>query len=856
MKRIISLLICFLLAVPMLVFPASAAGASNIYVSTEGSDKASGTLDAPLKTVSAAKEKAKNLSGNVTVYFRKGTYSFDDTVNFTSEDKANVTYKAYNGEKVVFTAGTPYTGFEECTVNGVKAFRKNVGKDADIRTLFNEETTFKITRYPENGYLYPAKIENDYCQNTPEEIEEDDGFLSYTAMTVNPGEMPDFRNPDSVVVRILHWWKDELLPVKSYNAETGFMEFTKSTSKSIRLIDKFFLENAFEALNETHEWYFDKADGMLYYIPEEGETPDTLTLWGGSLETLIRVSEVDGISFENIVFRGNGYTITEGRDQSSQAASDAKSCLSYDHAHNFTVKNCEFRDLASCAVRIGSAVTDAAVDSCVFENIGAQAVYIRGENVEVDSPEVTKNITVNNNIVSGYGRVFFNAVGILVIHANSVSVTHNEIHDGYYTAISVGWSWGYDYSVTYNNKICDNLIYNIGQGWLSDMGGIYTLGIQTGTVISGNVIHNVAADPDEGGYGGWGIYLDEGSSGILVEKNLAFACGSDCYHLHYGKDNMVRNNIFALSADSQIHAVSRGEGHKTADFIGNIVLTDKNTPAFSYLTTAEEFHADGNIVWDLSKGDKMYTDGKTLFSMSMPISTAEKKGLLNNCIFTDPMFTDPQNFDFTFSDGGETVAEYGFEAWDYSNAGTLRDSIIGLDRAGGQTGYNDEAKAQTLNPADTRINPTFWLFVVAVLLGAAVLILAIIAAKKASMPAKLVFLAVPVASAAICPWLYSVFVHWNPAMYAILLTVFILLSGLVLLYAKKRDSKKAAFLTYLIPTVIFAVLFMGVVMLLNNALRIGEPPSILSGYIVAGAFYIVSFVFVLKGQVQRNHKEP
>lgn len=847
MKKFISILICVLITVPLFAFPAFAAE-NELYVSPEGSDEASGTIDAPLATVSAAKEKAKSLSGNVTVYFREGAYTFDDTVEFTAEDKANVTYKAYDGEKVVFTAGTPYTGFEECTVNGVKAFKKNVGTDADIRTLFNEETTLKITRWPENGYLYPAGIENDYCQNTPEEIKENDIFLAYTAMTVDPADMPEMKNPDSVVVRMLHWWKDELLPVKSYDAKTGLMEFTKSTSMIIRENDRFFLENVFEALNATHEWYFDKADGTLYYIPDEGENPDTLTLWGGSLETLIRVSGVDGISFENIVFRGNGYTITEGRDQSSQAAFDAKPCLSYDSAHNFTVKNCEFRDLASCAVFIGTAVTDALVENCVFESVGAQAVFIHGSNVEVDSPDVTKNITVNNNIISGYGRVFYNAVGILVIHANSVNVTHNEIHDGYYTAISVGWSWGYGYSVTYNNQICDNLIYNIGQGWLSDMGGIYTLGIQNGTVLSGNVIHNVAADPDEGGYGGWGIYLDEGSSGILVEKNLAFACGSDCYHLHYGENNIVRNNIFALSADSQIHAVSRGEGHKTADFIGNIVLTDQNTPAFSYLTTAEEFHADGNIIWDLSSGDKTYTDVKSLSSRCMAVSAAEKKGLLNNCIFVDPLFTDPQNFDFTFSDGGKAASEYGFEAWDLSDAGTLKNSVIGLDRAGGQTAYNAEAKAQTLHPADARVNPAGVLLIVAVVLGAAALILAVIAAKKAVMPAKLVFIAVPVITAAICVWTYSVFVHWDPATYAVLLAVLVLLSGLVSLFAKKRESKKAAFLAYLIPAVIFSAIFMVTVLLLNNVLRIGEPTAIMSGFVAAGAFYIASFLFVLKSQ--------
>lgn len=704
MKKFLSILsiIALILTCGAIGFPVFAAKGSenkDIYVSPNGDDSAEGTFESPLATIGAAKEKAKAAADGVTVYFREGTYTFNETVNFTADDKANVTYKSYNGEKVIFTAGTPYTGFEKCTVNGVEAFRKNVGCDADISTLFNGETTLKITRYPENGYLYPKGVDDKYCQNTKEQIKDGGSFLAYTAMTVNPKDMPDFKNPDSVVVRMLHWWKDELLPVKSYDSRTGLMEFTRASSMTVRTEDRFFLENVFEALNEVHEWYFDKAEGMLYYIPEKGENPESLTLWGGSLETLIKVSGVNGISFENIVFRGNGYTVNPGRDLSSQAAYDAKPCLFYENTHDFTVKNCEFLDLASCAVFMGSVVTDAVVDSCIFENIGAQAVYIRGENVEVDSPRVTKNIQINNNIISGYGKIFFNAVGILVIHANSVDITHNEIHDGYYTAISVGWVWGYDYTVTYNNKICDNLIYNIGQGWLSDMGGIYTLGNQPGTVISGNVIHNVAADPDEGGYGGWGIYLDEGSAYILVENNLAYCCGSDSYHLHYGSYNTVRNNIFALSGESQVRvasapkrSVAKDGGKKTADFTNNILLTNNKVQTFSYLQNDECYYESNNIFWDISNGDKIFVGKDANIKKGLRIETAERKGMINNPIVADPLFKDAANYDFVLSDDSPAI-NAGFKKWDYSKAGTLKNTTVGLDTAGGETTYNAEAKA-------------------------------------------------------------------------------------------------------------------------------------------------------------------
>ena len=692
-KAVSFLLIIMMTAVSMMSINAYAAEQA-IYVAPDGSAAAAGTVDAPLKTLQGAKEKAKGLTGPVTVYFRAGSYTLNETVEFDGADKADVTYKAYDGERVVFTAGTPYTGFEESTVNGVRAFKKEVG-DADFNVLFSAERALTRPRYPENGYLTVKSVSQDDIIN-PEVTE--NVHHGFTAMTADPQQTPVFRNASDVLIRILHYWKDEMVTIRAYDARTGRLEFSRPTSMEVRENDRFFFENVFEALNEPGEWYLDKAEGTLWYIPFEGESAETLTLWGSDTETMLRAENVSGLTFENIVFRGNGFNIPRNnaeRDLSSQAAYDATPCLSFENAENITVKNCDFRDIAACAVYFGSGVRDAAVDSCCFEHIGAQAVFIRGKNVPVDDPQVTKDIRIANNHVSGYGREFFNAVGILVIHANSVEVANNEIHDGYYTAISCGWSWGYNYSVTYNNRICDNLIYNIGQGWLSDMGGIYMLGVQTGTVLSGNVIHNVAADPGQGGYGGWGVYLDEGSSNITVEKNLVYACGSDAYHLHYGADNTVRNNIFALSSDSVIRVVSRFEDHKTADFTGNILRTDEKTPVFSHMTDPAAFTATGNLFWDLSNGDKVYALQTGDSTKAMSVATAQRKGYLGDNLIADPLFRDPAGFDFTLEEGSP-AAEIGFEAWDYANAGTVPGTTVGLSLPGGQTPYNANSAAQPL----------------------------------------------------------------------------------------------------------------------------------------------------------------
>ncbi len=690
MKKLLSLFLSAVLLFPLSVcFSAFAAG-NEIFVAPNGSDSNDGSFSSPLATLDAAKELAKT-TGADTVYFREGSYTMHDTVRFDQTDRPNVTYKAYNGERVTFTAGVPYTGFEPCTVNGVQALRKFVGKQADFNILFNAETTLPRTRYPESGYLMIHDVDDRYCINP--DLQVDANFhKGYTVLIADKNDIPAMQNIGDVVVRVLHFWKDEMLRVKSYDPATGVLEFTKPSAMTFHENERYFLENVFEALDTPGEWYLDKPNGLLYYIPLPGETADSVTLWGGETETLLSIDGVDGIRFEQIVFRGNGFNIPEGRDF-SQAAYNAPGCIVCENAKGFALQNCEFRDIAACAVFLGENVQESSVDSCLFCNIGAQAVYIRGQNVPVDDPMVTKNITVRNNLINGYGRVFFNAVGVLIIHANSVDVLHNEIHDGYYTAISVGWSWGYGYSVTYNNKICDNLIYDIGQGWLSDMGGIYTLGIQPGTVLSGNCIHNVAADPGEGGYGGWGIYPDEGSSQMLIEKNLVFACGNDSYHLHYGENNTVRNNIFALSGESQVRVVSRVEGKLTARFTDNILLTDGKAATFSHMEGKDLFEAKHNYFWDLTNGDEVYVNRNGDTNKCMTVRRAERQGWLEDSVVVDPKFHDAANFDFSF-EPDSPVLQQGFEAWDYNNAGTLPDTTIGLDHAGGQTPYNAGAAKQ------------------------------------------------------------------------------------------------------------------------------------------------------------------
>jgi len=87
-----------------------------------------------------------------------------------------------------------------------------------------------------------------------------------------------------------------------------------------------------------------------------------------------------------------------------------------------------------------------------------------------------------------------------------------------------------------------NHIHHIGEGYLSDMGCVYTLGHQPGSVVK----NNFCTDVQSFNYGGWAYYTDEGSRDELFENNIGARTKCAGHHQHYGTDNTLRNNVHRI----------------------------------------------------------------------------------------------------------------------------------------------------------------------------------------------------------------------------------------------------------------------------------------------------------------------
>jgi len=238
--------------------------------------------------------------------------------------------------------------------------------------------------------------------------------------------------------------------------------------------------------------------------------------------------------------------------------------------------------------------------------------------------------------------------------------THNHIHDFYYSGFSIGWTWGYGKALATGNLVEFNHVHHIGVRSdgdgpiLSDMGGIYTLGNQTGTIIRNNLWHDIAGLR----YGGWGIYFDEGTTGILAENNVVYRTTHGGFHQHYGKDNIVRNNIFAFARDHQIQA-TRPEPHTRFTFEGNIVYwREGQTMAGNF----SDFHFvfDRNLYWREGGGDIKFGN--------LTLEQWREKGMDKNSQIADPLFADVRQDDFTLKPDSPAL-KMGFKPIDLKGVG-------------------------------------------------------------------------------------------------------------------------------------------------------------------------------------------
>lgn len=667
------------------------------------------TPQAALETIRAA--KAKGSAEAWTVRVKPGVYALDRTLTFTPADsgtpQAPVTWIGEAG--ALLTGGAPLTGW---TDTGRGWWRAPAPRGSDGQLVYFEQLWVNGRR-ADRARLpnrCPEKLTAEYFNIAKPSIAPDKAvkgrFVEHATVTNGVdllAQVPADEMPYAQMC-VVHKWSFARRILRGFDGKTGEVT-TWSPSPwhgwqnwNTRETLVWF-ENVRSAFDAPGEWFYDVKAGEILYRPRAGETMATLQAIAPSAK-LSRLVEFKGdpdkdayvhdVAFRGLTFACSDATPTSDRairaehpevtfagggrgpteSWQHQAASGSDGLFTLAGARRIRWTDCTVRNTGNYAFRFNDGCTSNRIEKCLLEDLGAGGVWMgsgtgyvaKGEKLyrrvirKLAPRSVAFNVIDNCTIRQG-GRFNPEGTGVAYTHVSDSKVLHCDIHDMFYTGVSVGWTWGFWGSVAQRNEIAFNKIYDLGKGIMSDMGGVYTLGTSYGTTVHDNVVHDVWAYS----YGGWALYTDEGSEGITMERNLCWNTTDGGFHQHYGAGCVIRNNIFAWNRKLGAVRMARQVVQDipcTLNFVNNIVLV-REGPLVGRGPRGVGGVWANNLWWDVSGRPDL--DG--LDWAAWAACGKETGGRL-----ADPRFENAAGYDFRLKPDSPAFA-LGFKAWDFAQAG-------------------------------------------------------------------------------------------------------------------------------------------------------------------------------------------
>jgi hypothetical protein len=408
-----------------------------------------------------------------------------------------------------------------------------------------------------------------------------------------PSSIAGAAQPSRIEFHAIGSWTDRYSPVKSIAGTTatmvqpawannlwGFDTISVSYRPSIT-----WFENAYEFLDSPGEWYQDIVAGALYYIPLAGQDMSKADVELPQLEHVLAVGGTLDAPAHDLVFQGLTFSYSSWLNPSTSDGWTDQQTGGYIHgdgkgegyangypnfdstrpfwwqmpgavqvsaAKNVTFLRDRFVGLGSVGLGIGNddnahksgvglAADTINVTGCVFTQIAAGGIVVGGIRANAhhpsDSRMIDQNITISNNLIHDVGIDYRDSDAILLTYAASCLVSHNEVYNLPYSAISNGYGWGqnddggskdyqarglYQYQPLYttpttskNNQFVANYIHD-NQQQMNDGGAFYELGASPGTVFSKNYVKA----PAHSAGSNFGTYSDEGTRYLTFSQNV------------------------------------------------------------------------------------------------------------------------------------------------------------------------------------------------------------------------------------------------------------------------------------------------------------------------------------------------
>ena len=532
-----------------------------IHVAPDGDDSGPGSAKKPFATIGRARDAvrakiAAGLTGDVLVEIRGGTYHLTEPLVLgpaDGDDKHRVTYIACPGTPVL-SGGREITGWVD-SGDGVWAAKVPAElTDANGVIAFNELFVAgqrrTPARHPNEGYLRVDKP-----------VDPRRSFL------FDAGDIPPVKDASQVTLVYLHDWEITRVAVEAIDQaerkiSTKYPVGCKADYWRIGGYEphpRYFVEGAREFLDAPGEWWLDRTRDEVLYRPMPGEKLDgfvavaplakqLLVVRGESPDKPVRNLHFAGFTFEHCAWSPDGWRYAgsqagfhfNGKDNDDSGRGAMTPAVDVQNARGVGLYNCVLQHLGGSGVWLGRGARKCSMFNCTVRDVAGNGIMLGEPTIRTPEAGLAGGNMVERCTIERCGAVYYGAVGVWVGLSGQNYIWHNEIRDLPYTGISVGWMWNPTPTPCKGNLVTNNHIHHVMQ-ILSDGGGIYTLGWQPGAKLTGNWIHDVPLNAGRAESNG--MFLDEGSTDLLIENNLIHDVARSPLRFHKAGVNLVKANV-------------------------------------------------------------------------------------------------------------------------------------------------------------------------------------------------------------------------------------------------------------------------------------------------------------------------
>jgi len=529
-------------------------------------------LSAVLSQIRGMRSQEQIPSGEqAKIILHEGTYQLTEPLQFSAEDSGPFVIEAAPGEHPVLSGGVEISKWVQSTkkVSGLPGVDRGKIWVADVPKINGSVLNFRQLWVSGQKAIRAREPNSEDMQRLV-------AWDKTNQVAVIPtAALKGIKKPEHLEMVIDQVWEIAVLRIKSIKVKgtNAFVTFQQPESKiefahpwppvivNTNYQAPFFLVNSFRFLDSPGEWFEDLHAGKVYYWPRGGEDITHATVVAPAVETLVQIEGSLDKPVSNIQFKGITFACTTWLRPSEQGHVPLQAgmfmldahklipagtpyhrkldnvawigcppgAVSVENAAHISFENCVFENTASAGLVMKNGVHDSVVQGCIFRDIGGNGIQFGNfsdTNVEthipwnpVDPREISSHEIIANNLITECGQEDWGCCGIAAGYVRDIKIEHNEVSDLPYTGISVGWGWTKMTNAMENNFVFANHVHSVGRR-LGDLGGIYTLSVQPGTVIAENAIEDIVPSPYVPDPRHWFyIYLDEGSSFITVRDN-------------------------------------------------------------------------------------------------------------------------------------------------------------------------------------------------------------------------------------------------------------------------------------------------------------------------------------------------